>query len=54
MKPRRVVSYGLIAGMSVSEVMRSCPGFVLDMFVLRRAYDDEQHQIKRERKGGAW
>ena len=25
------------------------PGFVCDMFVLRRSYDDEQHGISRER-----
>lgn len=24
------------------------PGFVCDLFVLRRAYDDEQHGITRE------
>ena len=24
------------------------PGFVCDLFVLRRAYDDEQHGISRE------
>lgn len=25
------------------------PGFVCDLFVIRRAYDDEQHGIVRER-----
>jgi hypothetical protein len=24
------------------------PGMIVDLYVWRRAYDDEQHQIKRE------
>lgn len=26
------------------------PGFVMDMFFMRRKYDDEQHFIKRKKK----
>lgn len=48
------MGYGLIAGIGVSEMMRLCPGLILDMFVFRRSYDDEQHMITREKRGGAW
>jgi len=49
-----VASYGLIAGMSVHDMRRSCPGYVLDMYVYRQRYDDEQHGIRRKRQGGEW
>lgn len=50
MKGRQVVSYGLIAGLSYSETLRSAPGMVLDLFLYRRAYDDQMHGIVRKRK----
>jgi len=42
-----VVSYGLIAGLRVEEIHRMRPGAVLDLFVYRRNYDDQQHYIRR-------
>jgi hypothetical protein len=30
--------------------MESEPGFVMDMFFMRRKYDDEQHMLKRKKK----
>lgn len=26
------------------------PGFVMDMFFMRRSYDDEQHLLKRKKR----
>lgn len=37
----------MIAGVSLTEQKELKPGFLLDLYVLRRAYDDEQHGIKR-------
>ena len=45
---RRVISYGLIAGLSYGEMQEMAPGEVLDCFIYRRTYDDEQHRIVRE------
>ena len=43
-----IVSYGLIAGLRLDEIHRMRPGSVLDLFIYRRRYDDEQHFIRRE------
>jgi len=42
-----VVSWGLIAGLSLAEIHRMKPGAVMDLFIYRRNYDDVQHGIKR-------
>ena len=34
--------------MSLTEQRDLTPGFVCDMYLLRRSYDDEQHGIRRE------
>lgn len=47
------MSCGLIAGLTLGETLASAPGFVLDMYVAKRDYDDEQHGIKRK-KQNAW
>ena len=47
MKFRQVVSYGLIAGLSYGEVMRTPPGMVIDLYLYRREYDDQQHRLMR-------
>lgn len=44
---RTVISRGLIAGLSYSEMWHMEPGFVIDMFTGRMKYDDQQHGIKR-------
>lgn len=43
-----VVSWGLIAGLSLEEIHRMKPGAVLDLFIYRRRYDDVTHWITRE------
>ena len=42
-----VVSWGLIAGLSVAEIHRMRPGAVMDLFIYRRNYDDNQHGLTR-------
>lgn len=44
---RKIVSYGLIAGLTYTEMQDLRPGFVLDQFILRRNYDDVMHGIRR-------
>lgn len=44
-----IVSFGLIAGLTVKEINRMKPGQVIDLYVYRRNYDDIQHGIKRVR-----
>ena len=46
---RTVTAWGLIAGVSLTEMQALRPGFLLDLFVARRAYDDEQHGITRKK-----
>lgn len=41
---------GLIAGLSLTEMGRLLPGMVIDLYVLRQRYDDQQHGIKRKAK----
>ena len=43
-----VVSWGLIAGLTLPEINRMRPGVVMDLFLYRRQYDDVQHGIMRE------
>ena len=47
---RQVVSYGMIAGLSLEEIMRTPPGMVIDLYLYRRDYDDEQHMLTRKKK----
>lgn len=42
--------YGLTAGMRYGEVVRMQPGMIIDMYVMRQRYDDEQHGIKRKKE----
>lgn len=47
---RTVISRGLIAGLTYAEMMRMRPGFVIDMYIARQRYDDEQHGIRRKKQ----
>lgn len=38
----------MIAGLPYEEIMRQPPGLILDLYTLKRHYDDEQHGIKRK------
>lgn len=51
MKARRVMSCGLIAGMTLTEVRRSPPGLIMDMFLYRQDYDFRLHGLKRKKAG---
>lgn len=48
MTARKLIGYGLIAGLSYDEIMRCLPGAVLDWYIMRMRYDDQQHGIKRK------
>ena len=43
-----VVSWGLIAGLSLPEIHRMRPGQVMDLYIYRRNYDDIQHGVMRK------
>ena len=47
---RTVYASGLIAGLTYAEMTRMQPGFVIDMYMARRRYDDEQHGIRRRKQ----
>lgn len=38
----------MIAGLSYAEARRAKPGEIMDLYIYRRKYDDEQHGIKRK------
>ena len=41
------MSYGLIAGIRYHDMDDMSPGEILDCFMWRRQYDDQQHGIQR-------
>ena len=43
-----VVSWGLIAGLRMEEIHKMRPGEVMDLFIYKRNYDDQQHGVRRE------
>lgn len=43
-----MIHWGLVAGLTFTEMHEMPPGMILDMYIWRRTYDDEQHGIKRE------
>ena len=43
-----MIHWGLTAGLSFTEMKDMSPGMIIDMYIWRRAYDDQQHGIKRE------
>ena len=43
-----MIHWGLVAGLTYTEMRRMKPGLIVDCYVWRRAYDDDQHGIKRE------
>lgn len=45
-----MISFGLIAGLSYAETRRSAPGLVMDLYMYRLRYEDEQHGIKRAKR----
>lgn len=53
MTARKLIGYGLIAGLTYDEIMGQKPGAVLDWYIMRLKYDDQQHGIKRKNPN-AW
>lgn len=41
---------GLVSGLAYPEIMDMPPGLVIDLFIMRREYDDQQHRIERNKK----
>lgn len=41
------MSYGLIAGLGLREMQTLTPGLIMDLYLYRMRYDDQQHGIKR-------
>lgn len=48
MTARKLIGYGLIAGLNLNEILKSPPGAVLDWYIMRLKYDDQQHGVKRK------
>lgn len=46
---RMVVHFGLVAGLTLTEMRALAPGMICDLYVLRQRYDDQQHGIKRQK-----
>lgn len=47
MTVRTLRSYGLTAGLRYDDMDNLSPGEILDLFIMRRKYDDNQHRIQR-------
>lgn len=43
-----MISRGLIAGLTLRETLDAQPGFVMDVYMLKQRYDDQQHGITRK------
>lgn len=50
---RQVYSYGLIAGLTYTEMREMLPGFILDAFVRRLKYDTQLQTLGLTGKVGA-
>lgn len=46
---RRLKSYGLIAGLTYTEMRRMRPGEIMDYYIWRQGYDDQEHGVKRKK-----
>ena len=44
---RKILGYGLIAGLQTREMYDMMPGLILDLYICRRNYDDMEHGIQR-------
>ena len=43
-----MIHWGLIAGLTFTEMQEMPPGMIIDLYIWRRTYDDTQHGLKRE------
>jgi len=39
-----------VAGLPYGQLGRMTPGMVMDLYLYRRAYDDQQHGIRRKKE----
>ena len=46
-EPLRLVLWGMMCGLTETEAWLSNPGKLVDLFLWKREYDDEQHQLER-------
>lgn len=44
-----LISYGLMAGLGYTDILRLRPGEVMDLFLYRRDYDGALHGVKWEK-----
>ena len=44
---RKILGYGLIAGLQPRDMYDMMPGLILDLYIYRRDYDDMEHGIRR-------
>lgn len=42
-----VTAFGLIAGVQLQEMRTLAPGFLVDLFIYRRKYDERLHGVSR-------
>ena len=49
MTRRTLIHYGLVAGLSFSELGKLAPGLICDLYIMRQRYDDQMHGIKRKK-----
>ena len=47
----RLIAWGLMCGLTEMDAWLSNPGKIIDLFLYRREYDDEQHQLTRINEG---
>lgn len=47
---RTLVHYGLVAGLTYTELGMLSPGMVCDLYIMRLRYDDMEHGIKRKKE----
>lgn len=45
-----LLSFGLIAGLTHEQCLRSSPGLIEDLYIYRQRYDDQQHGIRRKKE----
>lgn len=43
-----MIHWGLVAGLTFTEMAEMPPGMIVDLYVWRTAYDDRLHGYKRE------
>lgn len=52
----RLISMGMTAGLTEKEAWLTCPGKIMDLYHIRREYDEHLHGLVRRKKkrDGDW